>query len=111
MAKQPEQNLSSESGGTLTVSGLDLETTIFSSSGRGRSFFLTFLFIELIERDFRFQTWSLEMTRRTACSLTSRTHSRTGAVPTAGFALIEVDLDAAARAFVALTISVTFFAN
>jgi hypothetical protein len=30
-------------------SGLDLETKIFSPSGRGRSFFLTSLFIELIE--------------------------------------------------------------
>jgi hypothetical protein len=27
---------------------LDLETTIFSASGRGRAFFLTSLFIELI---------------------------------------------------------------
>ena len=30
-------------------SGLDLETKIFSPSGRGRSFFLTSLFIELID--------------------------------------------------------------
>ena len=51
------------------------------------------------------------MTGRTTCDLTSRTHSRTGAVPTLGFALIEVDIDAGARAFVALTISVTFFAD
>jgi hypothetical protein len=47
MANQPEQNLSSESRGTN--SGLDLETKIFSPSGRGGAFFLTFLFIELIE--------------------------------------------------------------
>ena len=53
----------------------------------------------------------LEMARRTTCSLTSRTHPRTGAVPTIGFALIEVDIDAAAGAFVALAVSVTFFAN
>jgi len=33
--------------GTITDSGLDLETKIFSPSGRGRGFFLTFLFIEL----------------------------------------------------------------
>jgi len=50
MANQPEQNLSSKSRGTLTDSGLDLETQIFSASGRGRSFFLTSLFIELIDR-------------------------------------------------------------
>jgi hypothetical protein len=49
MAKQPEQNLSSQSRGTLTDSGLDLETQIFSASGRGRGFFLTSLFIELID--------------------------------------------------------------
>ena len=41
--------LSSESRGTLTGSGLDLETKIFSTSGRGKSFLLTSLFIELIE--------------------------------------------------------------
>ena len=35
--------------GALTVSGLDLETKIFSASGRGRIFFLTSLFIELID--------------------------------------------------------------
>jgi hypothetical protein len=33
-----------------TDSGLDVETKIFSASGRGRSFFLTSLFIELIDR-------------------------------------------------------------
>jgi hypothetical protein len=49
MVNKPEQNLSSESRGTLTVSGLDLETKIFSASGRGGAFFLTSLFIELIE--------------------------------------------------------------
>jgi hypothetical protein len=36
-------------GGTLTGSGLDLETKIFSASGRGETFFLTSLFIELNE--------------------------------------------------------------
>ena len=35
--------------GALTDSGLDVETKIFSASGRGRTFFLTSLFIELIE--------------------------------------------------------------
>src|ERR1035437_3216920 len=33
-----------------TESGLDLETKIFSASGRGRTFFLTSLFIELTDR-------------------------------------------------------------
>ena len=37
----------SNRGGTLTDSGLDLETKILSASGRGRVFFLTSLFIEL----------------------------------------------------------------
>jgi hypothetical protein len=32
-----------------TDSGLDLETKIFSPSGRGKTFFLTSLFIELID--------------------------------------------------------------
>ena len=32
-----------------TDSGLDLETKIFSTSGRGKTFFLTSLFIELID--------------------------------------------------------------
>jgi hypothetical protein len=49
MANRPQRTLSSESGGTLTGSGLDLETKIFSASGRGGTFFLTSLFIELIE--------------------------------------------------------------
>ena len=44
MANQPEQSLSSKTRGTLTDSGLDLETQIFSASGRGRGFFLTSLF-------------------------------------------------------------------
>ena len=35
--------------GALTDSGLDVETKIFSASGRGRTFFLTSLFIELID--------------------------------------------------------------
>ena len=47
--KQAKTNLSSKSRGTLTGSGLDLETKSFSASGRGRTFFLTSLFIELIE--------------------------------------------------------------
>jgi hypothetical protein len=50
MANKPEQNLSSESRGTLTDSGLDLETKILSASGRGGAFFWTSLVIELIER-------------------------------------------------------------
>jgi hypothetical protein len=36
--KQAKTNLSSKSRGTFTGSGLDLETTIFSASGRGRTF-------------------------------------------------------------------------
>src|SRR6202521_5619650 len=47
--KQAPTNLSRESRGTLTGSGLDLETKIFSPSGRGGTFFLTSLFIEPIE--------------------------------------------------------------
>jgi hypothetical protein len=49
MANKPRRTLSSESRGTLTGSGLDLETEIFSASGRGGTLFLTSLFIELIE--------------------------------------------------------------
>jgi hypothetical protein len=49
MANQPEQNLSIESRGTPTESGLDVETKIFSASGRGGVFFLTSLLIELID--------------------------------------------------------------
>ena len=52
MANKPEQNLSSASRGILD-SGLDLETRTFSASGRGRSFFLTSLFIELIDPESR----------------------------------------------------------
>src|SRR2546429_5586984 len=36
-------------GGHTHSSGLDLETKIFSPSGRGRTFFLTCLFIELTD--------------------------------------------------------------
>jgi len=39
----------SESGDARTDSGLDIETQVLSFSGRGRSFFLTSLLIELIE--------------------------------------------------------------
>ena len=39
----------SESGDARPDSGLDTETQVLSSSGRGRSFFLTSLFIELID--------------------------------------------------------------
>ena len=49
-ADKPEQNPSSAIEGHLQSVGLDLETTIFSTSGRGRTFFLTSLFIELIDR-------------------------------------------------------------
>jgi hypothetical protein len=49
MENRPQRTRSSESGGTLTGSGLDIETKIFSASGRGGTFFLTSLFIELIE--------------------------------------------------------------
>jgi len=51
------------------------------------------------------------MARRTTRALTSRAHSRTGAVSTLGLVLVDVDIDSAAKAFVALTISVTIFAN
>jgi hypothetical protein len=49
MANKPRRTLSSESRGTLTGSGLDLETKIFSASGQGGNFFLDIPFIELIE--------------------------------------------------------------
>jgi hypothetical protein len=53
MANKPQRNPSSESRGTLTGSGLDLETKIFSPSGRGGAFFLTSLFIERIDEDLK----------------------------------------------------------
>jgi hypothetical protein len=40
MANKHRRTLSSKSGGTLTGSGLDLETKIFSASGRRGNFFL-----------------------------------------------------------------------
>src|ERR1035441_10073077 len=43
-----KQNLSRKSRGTLTVKWAGSRDKIFSSSGRGRTFFLTSLFIELI---------------------------------------------------------------
>jgi hypothetical protein len=47
---KPRRQISLERNrGAPTISGLDLETTIFSVSGRGRFVFLTSLFIELIE--------------------------------------------------------------
>jgi hypothetical protein len=49
MANRPQRSLSSKSRGTLTGSGLDLETKIFSAAGRGGTFSLTSLFIELID--------------------------------------------------------------
>jgi hypothetical protein len=48
IGKQTKTDLSSKSRGTLTGTGLDLKTKIFSASGRGRTFFLTSLFIERI---------------------------------------------------------------
>jgi hypothetical protein len=51
MENKPQRSLSSEARGTLTGSGLDLETKILSASGRGGTFFLTSLFIELIEHE------------------------------------------------------------
>src|SRR5258708_4665887 len=47
MTNKPRQTSRANRRGTLTGSGLDLETKIFSPSGRGRTFFLTSLFIEL----------------------------------------------------------------
>jgi hypothetical protein len=44
-----KQNLSRKSRGTLTVKWAGSRDKIFSPSGRGRTFFLTSLFIELIE--------------------------------------------------------------
>jgi len=41
----------------LQWSGLDLETKIFSPSGRGRTFFLTSLFIELIDSQDGAECW------------------------------------------------------
>src|ERR1035438_6724555 len=48
-----KQNLSRRSRGTLTVKWAGSREKILSPSGRGRTFFLTFLFIE------RFDRWSL----------------------------------------------------
>src|SRR5450755_2357354 len=44
-----KQNLSRKSRGTLTVKWAGSRDKIFSPSGRGRTFFLTSLFIELID--------------------------------------------------------------
>ena len=44
-----KQNLSRKSRGTLTVKWAGSRDKIFSVSGRGRTFFLTSLFIELID--------------------------------------------------------------
>src|SRR4029077_2414506 len=46
-----KQNLSRKSRGTLTVKWAGSRDKIFSPSGRGRTFFLTSLFIELIDPD------------------------------------------------------------
>jgi hypothetical protein len=51
MANKPEPNLSSESRAHLQTAGLDLETKILSASGRGGAFFLTSLFMELVDVD------------------------------------------------------------
>src|SRR5260370_3192639 len=48
MANKP-QRTSRANRGAHSRAGLDLETKIFSASGRGGTFFLTSLFIELIE--------------------------------------------------------------
>src|ERR1039457_1744649 len=45
-----KQNLSRKSRGTLTVKWAGSRDKIFSPSGRGRTFFLTSLFIELIDK-------------------------------------------------------------
>src|SRR6266851_3491221 len=45
-----KQTLSRKSRGTLTVKWAGSRNKIFSPSGRGRTFFLTSLFIELIDR-------------------------------------------------------------
>src|SRR5450432_525345 len=47
-----KRNLSRKSRGTLTVKWAGSRDKIFSPSGRGRTFFLTSLFIELIEGNF-----------------------------------------------------------
>src|SRR5450631_391874 len=44
-----KRNLSRKSRGTLTVKWAGSRDKIFSPSGRGRTFFLTSLFIELID--------------------------------------------------------------
>src|SRR6266571_6712077 len=46
-----KQNLSRKSRGTLTVKWAGSRDKTFSPSGRGRTFFLTSLFIELIDPD------------------------------------------------------------
>src|ERR1035438_6468553 len=45
-----KQNLSRRSRGTLTVKWAGSRDKILSPSGRGRTFFLTFLFIERFDR-------------------------------------------------------------
>jgi hypothetical protein len=72
MANKPEQTSPANRGHTYS-SGLDLETKIFSASGRGRSFFLTSLFIELIKgecsRLFTALTWvQLELQHSRWCA-------------------------------------------
>jgi hypothetical protein len=49
IANKPEQNLSIESGGTLTAVGWTSRHKIFSPPVEAELFFLTSLFIELIE--------------------------------------------------------------
>jgi hypothetical protein len=58
-----KQNLSRKSRGTLTVKWAGSRDKIFSPSGRGRTFFLTSLFIELIERFDGNRRFSTKMSR------------------------------------------------
>src|ERR1700756_1570348 len=51
--KQTREKTSRTNRGHAYSSGLDLETKIFSASGRGGAFFLTSLFIELIDLGLR----------------------------------------------------------
>ena len=53
--KQPRAKPLEPIGGHTYSSGLDLETKIFSSSGRGRGFFLTSLFIELVDGSMHYE--------------------------------------------------------
>jgi len=70
IANKPEQNLSIESGGTLTAVGWTSRHKIFSPPVEAELFFLTSLFIELTED-------ATEMEPRKTCGRTTGQKNRT----------------------------------